>query len=243
MEKEEIKNAFFRVKDDITYLEQEIYSLKNELSEVKSLIMTLSFKFDSLTKDKTVQQINSTNTINSTDNSTVPQEIEGLKYQDLSSSTGNRGVPTNRQTHSQTNQHSSLMSKKTDFGYLNYQQTDFTKPALEENIKQASEILDSLDKIKREIRSKFKHLTPQEMAVFSTIYQLEEQDPDKVVYKTVADSLKLSESSIRDYVQRMLNKGIPIKKHKINNKIVLLSVSEDLKKIATLSTIIKLREV
>ena len=81
------------------------------------------------------------------------------------------------------------------------------------------------------------------MTVFSTIYTLEEQDPDNTTYKKVASSLKLSESSIRDYVQRLINKGIPIKKQKINNKTILLSVSQELKKIATLNTIIQLREL
>ena len=80
------------------------------------------------------------------------------------------------------------------------------------------------------------------MLVFSTIYQLEEQNIEPN-YKGLALKLGLSESSIRDYVQRMINKGIPIKKHKINNKKLVLSISSDLKKIASLSTIIKLREL
>ncbi len=107
----------------------------------------------------------------------------------------------------------------------------------------ASEILDSLDKLKKEIRFKFKRITPQEMSVFSTIYQLEEQNPDHTNYKKISKTLKLSESSIRDYVQRMIHKGIPIKKKKIANKKVILSISPELKRIATLSTIIQLREL
>ena len=81
------------------------------------------------------------------------------------------------------------------------------------------------------------------MLVFSTIYQLEEQSPNTVTYKEIALKLGLSESSIRDYVQRMMNKGISIKKNKINNKTLILSISPELKRIATLSTIIKLREL
>jgi predicted transcriptional regulator len=81
------------------------------------------------------------------------------------------------------------------------------------------------------------------MAVFSTIYQLEEQDSSKTTYKQIANNLHLSESSIRDYVQRMINKGIPIKKQKINNRKVILSIPNTLKKIATLSTIIQLRDL
>ena len=114
---------------------------------------------------------------------------------------------------------------------------------MEKNIIEAHEILESLDALKKEIRLKFKRITQQEMLVFSTIYQLEEQDPNSVTYRQIALKLKLSESSIRDYVLRMINKGIPIKKHKINNKKLILSISPELKKIATLSTIIRLREL
>ena len=81
------------------------------------------------------------------------------------------------------------------------------------------------------------------MAVFSTIYQLEEQNPRLSNYKQISIKLGLSESSIRDYVQRMINKGIPIKKQKIDNKKLILSISSELKKIATLPTIIQLREL
>ena len=113
---------------------------------------------------------------------------------------------------------------------------------IKQHISEASEILDSLDNIKKEIRKKFKRITRQEMLVFSTIYQLEEQDPE-IDYKKLAMRLGLSQSSIRDYVQRIIAKGIPVDKEKLNNKKIFLHISPDLKKIATLQTIIKLREI
>jgi DNA-binding Lrp family transcriptional regulator len=81
------------------------------------------------------------------------------------------------------------------------------------------------------------------MAVFSSIYQLSEEDPENTTYKQIANNLRLSESSIREYVLKIIDKGIPLKKLKINNKMVVLAISNDLKKIATLSTIIQLREL
>jgi Mn-dependent DtxR family transcriptional regulator len=81
------------------------------------------------------------------------------------------------------------------------------------------------------------------MLVFSTIYQLEEQGNREITYKLLSKSLKLSESSIRDYVQRMINKGVSIQKEKVNNKKLLLTISPNLKKIASLPTIIQLREL
>ncbi|MBU2104789.1 MAG: helix-turn-helix domain-containing protein [Nanoarchaeota archaeon] len=96
--------------------------------------------------------------------------------------------------------------------------------------------------MKKEIRLKFKRLTDQEILVFSTIYQFDEEKGFSD-YKTISERLNLTESSIRDYVRRLIHKGIPIEKTKINNKSIILKISENLKKIATLSTILKLRDL
>jgi predicted transcriptional regulator len=107
---------------------------------------------------------------------------------------------------------------------------------------QVSETLSQLDDLKKAIRQQFKVLTNQEMLVFSTLYQLEEQG-FTVDYSLISQKLSLSESSIRDYILRIIKKGIPIQKTKENNKKVFLSISSDLKNIASLSTIIQLREL
>ena len=79
-----------------------------------------------------------------------------------------------------------------------------------------------------------------EMKVFSLLYSLEEKG-ELVDYRLLASKLELSESSIRDYIGRIMNKGIPIIRERVNNKKILLKISLDLKKIATLDTILQLR--
>ena len=252
-----IKISFSRVKEDIYFLNTEISSIKSELNEIKSLLNALheelnlrklkeiannSSSTDTQTQNPIVQHINQSNSTYPTHNPTLPQEIRGLKNPISGISIGNEGVPTDSQTNQQTNQQMPI-SKENNKNMHFFQDFNSQNSSLETNIQKASEILDSLDRLKKEIRLKFKRITNQEMTVFSTIYTLEEQDPDNTTYKKVASSLKLSESSIRDYVQRLINKGIPIKKQKINNKTILLSVSQELKKIATLNTIIQLREL
>jgi len=226
MNKEKIKKSFMKVKKDMDFLSNEIFQIKHEIQEIKQLLQAFHNKFNT----STLRQINPTHSATSTHNTTVPQEIQGLRTPNLGVSIGNQGASTDRQTDTSTDNSTHIYTK-------NQEKTD-----IETNIQQASEILDSLDTLKKEIRFKFKRITQQEMAVFSTIYQLEEQniEPD---YKKIALKLKLSESSIRDYTQRMIKKGIPIKKHKINNKKLILSISPELKKIASLSTIIQLREL
>jgi len=226
MEEDKIKEAFQKVKQNILTLGNEISQIKQDINEIKQFLDDFSAS--------ALRQINPTHPVNPTDNPTHPQEIGGLKYPNIDISIGNEGVPTDRQTDRQTDNSTHFLPKKTQ---------NQENKTIESDIQKATDILNSLDTLKKQIRHKFKHVTPQEMLVFSTIYQLEEQDPNSGTYRQIALKLGLSESSIRDYVQRIINKGIPIKKHKINNKKLILSISQDLKRIATLSTIIKLREL
>ncbi|MBN1176027.1 HTH domain-containing protein [Candidatus Woesearchaeota archaeon] len=215
----EIKEAFTRVKQDILALKTELESIKMQLKNIEN-------QLDSTKINSTQTPVKTTT---STHIPTLRQEAEGLKPQNLDISTGNEGVPTDRQTNQQT-----------DISTQNYliQQEKQQKPTFE----QATKILESLDNIKKEIRLKFKRLTNQEMAIFSTLYQLEQTQPE-TTYKHIAHRLKLSESSIRDYISRLINKGIPIEKIRKNNKQIILKISQDLTKIASLDTILQLRGI
>ncbi len=253
-----IKESFERVKNDIFSLTNEISFIKRDLLELKQLFSTLTEDISSIklrqmqlefecntqkspTDNPTQESQNPTYTISPTDNPTVPQEIKGLKSQFLDSSTGNRGVPTDRQTNQQTDTPTDLVWNRSSI--TTRRSAENSSKNLHEQILNATEILNSLDTLRKEIRLKFKTITNQEMLVFSTIYELEQNYPEGVEYEQIAAKLKLSSSSIRDYVQRLINKGVPIVKNKLNNKKILLKISLELKKIASLDTIIKLREL
>jgi DNA-binding MarR family transcriptional regulator len=237
---EPLKEAFYKVKQDIEFLKKEIVLLNRDLLETrKSLIEVCEILKGYSRKDKekseeflvkgipTRLHINSTSSTESpTDN--IPQKAPNNQNMDIS--TGNGGVPTNRQTDKQTNQ-------QTDKSLYNKQ-----KSTPENSIDDALQILESLDNLKKEIRLKFKRLTEQELLVFSTLYQLSEGE-GYTDYKNLSEKLKLTESSIRDYVGRLIKKGIPVEKVKINNKTIHLSISPNLKKIASLSTILQLRSI
>jgi len=236
MNEEVLKSAFARVKEDISLLYHEISELKTIIQSLQEEISKLNSPLFS-SNNPTIQQINPAYVQYSTDNSTVPQEIGGLNPSNSIVSTGNRGVSTNSQTIPQTDFQPNKPTNLIDLEGLGLN----NNISIDTKIKQATEILNSLDVIKQGIKSKFKSLTPQEMAVFSLIYQLDEENPDSVDYAILANRLHLTQSSIRDYVQRIISKGISLNKEKINNKKILLSISPDLKKIVSLSTIIQLR--
>jgi hypothetical protein len=247
-EQSDFYNSFSGLSKDINDLKEMIRVLHEEMNNQKMhelssspiYIVQNQGKKQAITTDQqTNQHIFPTNTDNKTENPTVPQEIRGLNNQNMSISTGNEGVPTDQQTVRQTIRQTEISTNIPDL----MKDFDSPEPNIETNIKEAKIILDSLDRLKKEIRSKFKRLTPQEMLVFSTIYQSEESDPENTTYRSISKRLKLSESSIRDYTLRIISKGIPLKKRKIDNKKVVLFISSELKKIATLSTIIQLRDL
>ncbi len=99
-----------------------------------------------------------------------------------------------------------------------------------------------MDALKKDLRKQFKRLTPQEMLVFSTIYQLTDQAIE-VDYSILAKKTNLTESSIRDYVQKLLRKGLPLEKIRENNKRILLIIPPEFKRMASLDTLISLRNL
>ncbi|MHA1659082.1 MAG: hypothetical protein ACTSUT_08185 [Promethearchaeota archaeon] len=219
-----LKDAFNKVKTDILSLREEINFLKVNLFEMNEKIIEIFEVINKIKINKSKENLifPSTNNqlipTNTKDTSTHKPLFNTLKPQNIPISIGNEGVKTDRQTDRQTD-----------------------KPTIN-SIEEAVNILDSLDNLKKEIRLKFKRLTNQEILVFSTIYQLDEEIGYSN-YKLLSQRLNLTESSIRDYVCRILKKGIPVDKIKINNKNIQFKISSNLKKIATLPTILQLREL
>mgnify|MGYP000850949056 CR=1 FL=1 len=261
---EQVKEAFSKVKKDMDALKEEVLSLskglietRESLIEICEVLKSLSKKVEEKTKPnselnqilskKEPNQISSDNPAhqaeiptNTKDSPTHPENIipqKPLNAQNTGISTGNEGVPTDRQTNQQTNQQTDKGSYNQDIS-LNEKKI-FSS---ENSITNAAQILDSLDNLKKEIRLKFKRLTDQEFLVFSTIYQLSDE-MGYTDYKNLSEKLNLTESSIRDYVGRLIKKGIPLEKIKINNKTIHILIPQNLKKIATLPTILQLRTI
>jgi chromosome segregation ATPase len=226
-----IKDAFFKVKQDIDELKTQIQQINQQIEDIKRTLEHQSPTDNQ--ENQTIQQINPTIQHIPTDN--LP--LEALKSQNTAISTGNGGVPTDSQSDSQTDQQT---QKPIDFYRFHAEETPQTDQISQ--IQRVSEVLESLDSIKKEIRSNFKHLTNQELAVFSAIYTLEEQG-FVVDYSLISQKLSLSEGSIRDYIHKLIKKGIPILKSKENNKKITLQISPELKKIASLQTILSLRKL
>ncbi|MEM3074359.1 MAG: hypothetical protein QW727_00220 [Candidatus Pacearchaeota archaeon] len=231
-----IKDAFLKVKEDILLIKEEINKIKKELSEIQTSILTILkmqdtlFNHDStnLIKNTPLKQINETSDSIHFNNQTDNSNFKGLKTNNINLSIGNQGVSTDRQTDRQTDKPTDPLIQTPYNSKL--KTTDLTI------------ILNQLDALKKDIRLKVKKLTNQEMVVFSSIYQFENEGIS-VDYSYLANNLNLSESSIRDYIQRIIKKGLPIIKEKKNNKKVIVKIPLEFKQLATLNTLIQLREL
>lgn len=206
------------------------FNFKNYSPEKYVLNFVLDNKTDISTGNEGVKT-------NSTDIQTDNLVFKPLNDQIYAISTGNEGVKTDRQTHRQTD---IFQLKSSDNQKESFREEVLNSQATKENsLMETEEILNSLDSLKKDLRLKFKRLTDQELLVFSTIYQLEEQFGYSD-YKMLSKKLKLTESSIRDYVKRLLSKRIPLEKKKVNNKEINLFVSPNLKKILPLDSLLRL---
>lgn len=253
-----LKDAFSKIKQDILSLQEQILFINRQIEEIKRTPSSQTSQNPTQNpQNQANQQLNPTIQHIPTDN--LPEYA--LKPQDMGVSIGNGGVPTDSQSDSQTDQQT---EKPIDFTTFHPEETPENHPNLSNSsnipflrnvddsnrlktdqisqIQRVSDVLETLDSIKKEIRSNFKHLTSQEMSVFSSIYTLEEQG-FVVDYPLISQKLGLTESSIRDYTHKLIKKGIPIVKSKENNKKVTLTISPELKKIATLQTILALRKL
>jgi len=114
------------------------------------------------------------------------------------------------------------------------------------NHQQSSTIINtnqSLETVKKEFEELFRDLTDREFSVFMAIYQLEEElGQGSVRYQDISKALKLTEISIRNYVNSMINKGIPLSKSRQYNRKVSLSIKKELKELNLASKLLKLRQ-
>lgn len=92
----------------------------------------------------------------------------------------------------------------------------------------------------RLLQRKIQQLTRQEFLVLSTLYLLG-NERKYVTYRDIALKTKLSESSIRDYIAKLVRKGVPIQKEKFNNKQVILKIPSEFRELAPLDLLIRMR--
>ncbi len=149
-------------------------------------------------------------------------------------SSGNEGVINNHQQSSTTINNNQQQSSTT----INNHQQSTTKQQNTEETGFNAKV--PLSDIKKELESKFSYLTDREFSVFMAVYQLEEQLPD-VTYADVAGMLKISEMTIRGYINNLMAKKIPLEKRRAYNKKVFLGITKEFRELNLASFLLTLR--
>ena len=149
-------------------------------------------------------------------------------------SSGNRGVSTLRQTDTQTfdtpsfpvddkptgdsdtstdnSTHSSTHLRHIPEKLRHFDTSFDTSTHPQRGINDLTNLMESL---KSDLKKKFQSLTKQEFYIFSVLFTVDKTQ-NQVTYQDLAVRTGLTSSSIRDYIQRISQKGIPILKEKVN---------------------------
>lgn len=220
---DKIKEAFDKIKVDITSLKQEIALLKAQVTQIYSFLEQIKQFQDSNTFQQKIRHIDTS------------YFLKQSKIKELSlnstCSTGNEGVPTDRQTNRQTLNRQPTDELKRTFSL---ETSQVNQPLVDEQLHKQP-LIDEIKLLQR----KFQNLTKQEFLIFSTLYILSEKR--RVTYKDIALKTKLSESSVRDYILKLTRKGIPIRKEKLNNKQILLEIPHEFRELVPLDLLIRMR--
>jgi len=249
-ERESISRSFKKIKEEMLFLYNHMIELREQLNQVNSNLLALNNELkNQKILSKTPKKEPNTypahiqqKAQNPADNPYYNKDISPIS----TISTGNRGVPTDSQqivnrhpTHKieekQEEEYEKIISTTTQESSVDKSSVSDIKEIKIDNLSVI------LEKLKKDLKQKFKNLTNQEILVFSIIYTLNEE-LSEVSYKDIALKANLTEGSIRDYVSRLEHKGIPLIKEKKNNKLILIKIPDELKNLTTLDNLTKLNK-
>jgi len=99
----------------------------------------------------------------------------------------------------------------------------------------------TLSELSQTLTLAFQSLTDREFSVFAAIFELQRQLPE-VTYTDLAQKLTISEPTVRNIVNQLITKKMPLQKVRFFNRKVSLSVSKDFQDLNLLTKLIKLRQ-
>lgn len=235
---EKVRSSFEKVREDIRFLQEELFALKKELENLRVDIKT-NFIGKSSTGNEGVPTNQQTNT--STVNTPL-FPVDGNPSMPSSTSVKNPAhFPTHLQQISQKTQQMSHRFQQITPEMVENMLKEQKAKEKEPQKGQIMDLAEVMDTLKSDLKKRFKSLTKQEFYIFSVLYTVEKSQ-ESVTYSDLAAKTGLTSSSIRDYIQRIIRKGIPISKEKLNNKVTLLKIPPELRNLATLDNLLRIRK-
>lgn len=211
---EELKFIFTKIKKDIDTINLDLSSLKEAISIQNDVLLKLLERISNVEKDQKVKKVS-----DSIGNKRVNQSINHLNTRDFNLK---------------------HMRENIDFEHENVTSTgnDGVKEGLS-HVKSDKEVrfepkIEKEDRnnvfrmAKASIDSAFNGLSKQELKVFLTVYQLEDESQE-TSYRVIAERMDLSEHCIRAHICALFRKKVPLYKVKLNNRVTLIFVDKDFK--------------
>jgi len=214
-----VKRSFSKVKDHMESIEGDTKRNKKAILEQIELIKALKMEINDL---KTL-------------NNDLKDKIETL----TNTSTGNKGVINDHQRSStiisDAKQSSTVINNDQQPSEIEIQTPTQTIPTPG---KETSTL--TFADLKKELEGQFKQLTDREFSVFMTIYHLEESR-GKVTPFDIAEHLKLSETTVRGYLNSLLKKNLPLERERLFNKKSHFFIKKAFKELNLASKLLKIR--
>lgn len=99
----------------------------------------------------------------------------------------------------------------------------------------------AISELKENLDSSFKVLTDREFSVFMALYDLDKEKGGEISYFELSQQLNISESTVRDYINLLIRKNIPIQKDRFFNGKVSLSIKEAFKQLDLYQKLLSLK--
>ena len=234
---EKVKASFEKVREEMNLLRSELSALRNEIVGLRDIKTNLN------------NEINNIKTNFNTQSSIGNQGVPANQHTNTSSdntpsfpldavSPVRSNLPTHNPAQTPTHpQHIQEIFQQSNTSAQNSAQ-ESNRSSKNEELTDLNSLIETL---KTDMRKKFKSLTKQEFHIFSVLYSVDKSQ-NQVTYQDLAVRTGLTASSIRDYIQRIVRKGVPILKEKQNNELITLKIPLELRNLATLDSLMRLRK-
>jgi len=260
-----IKSSFFKVKEHVLALENEIFGLKEVILKQNEVIKQLSEHLIDLS-NQLENHKKSQNQPISIGNEGVNQSINHLINQSLSTQSLNH---IDLSTSEPQNDLESPSFEPIEENIAPQSKPEIPvekipeSPSAEQKIQQKSEeklkneldfkidlgtisqkreitLLDKeISSFKVNINKAFSSLSKQELRVFLSLYQLDDE-LNGVSYIELSSKLELTEPCIRGYISTLMKKGLPITRTKLNNKRTILIINKEFKSLGLKQKLVSL---
>ena len=97
-----------------------------------------------------------------------------------------------------------------------------------------------MEQLKEDLENGFKRLTDREFSVFLALYELD-KIKEEVTYPEISLRLKITEATIRGYINSLINKKMPILRERYLNGKVSLSIKKEFKQLDLYQKLLRLK--